>query len=142
MVRALITERIIKMTVIVLLIRGVVVFAAESNADEKWEKYYEGNLATYFFDKKSVRHPYKDDQATVAVWTKNTPNAYTTHNRERIGYFIDLIYIDCENMKYRRTEMLIYNDSGQLMNRQVGIPTYYTIDPESEADALFKKVCT
>lgn len=77
----------------------------------------------------------------MAVWTKIVPNTYITHDQEIIGYFSDLLYFNCRDMKFRRTEMLIYSDSGEVINRQLGISTYYTIDPGSEAEALIKKVC-
>ncbi len=140
--KALLTEKIIGISVVALSIIGIIVFASESNADEQWDKYYDADLSTYFYDKKSLHYPYKDNQKIIAVWTKIIPSSYITHKQERIGYFLDLIYIDCEQVEYRRTEMLIHSDSGELIKRQMGTSTYYTIDPESEAEALFKKVCS
>src|SRR4030042_1386825 len=104
------------MRVIALLIIGIIVFTSESNAEEQWEEYYEGSSSTYFYDKESLHYPYKDKQNIIAVWTKTIPSIYITHNKERIGYFSDLIYINCEEVKYRRTEMMIHSYSGEIMN--------------------------
>lgn len=138
--RSLLIDKFI-MSVIVLLIIGIVVFKAESNADEQWKEYYDGNRSTFYYDKKSLHYPYKGNQNIIAVWTKTIPSKYITHNQERIGYFSDLIYINCEEVKYRRTEMLIHSYSGEIINRQTVRSTYYTIDPENEAEALYKRVC-
>jgi len=134
-------EIAIRMSLSLLSITGVFVFKADLHADQQWEKYYDGTRSTFYYDKKSLHYPYKDNNKIIAAWTKNIPSIYLSHNQESIGYFSDLIYIDCEKIKYRRTEMLIYNDSDELIMRQMGRPTYYTIDSGSEAEALLQEVC-
>ena len=138
---ATIREMSFIMRIITSLIIAIIASTSESNAEEQWKEYYEDSSSTYFYDTETLHHPYKDNQNIIAVWTKTIPSRYITHNRERIGYLSDLIYINCEKNKYRRTEMLIQSHSGEIINRQKGIKTYYTIDPESEAEALFQKVC-
>jgi len=132
---------ILIMRVIALSIVGIIVFTSYSNADEQWEEYYDGSSSTCFYDQESLHYPYKDNQNIIEVWTKTIPNTYMTQNQKKIGYFSDLIYIDCKKGKYRRTEMLIYSESDELINRQMGRSTYYTIDSGSEADALYTRVC-
>jgi hypothetical protein len=141
MEKALFKKIVILISVVALSITWIVVLMADSNGDQKWKKYYEGDRSTFYYDKESINYPYKDDNKIIAVSTKNIPSTYLTHNQERIGYFLDLIYIDCGKSKYRRKEMSIYSDSGELIKRQMGIPTYYTIDPGSEPEALLQKLC-
>lgn len=129
------------MKYITLLIIAIIGFASGLTVEEKWKEYYEDSSSTYLYDKESLHYPYKDNQNIIAVWTMTVPSIYITHNQERIGYFSELIYINCKDMKFRRTEMLIHSYSGELINRQLGRSTYYTIDPGSEAKALFKRVC-
>lgn len=129
------------MIVVSLLSIGIVICTAKSNADEQWVEYHDSNRSTFYYNKKNLHYPYKDNNKIIAAWTKNIPNTHLTHNQESIGYFLDLIYIDCQKIKYRRTEMSIYSDSGELIMRQIGRPTYYTIDPGSESEALFQIIC-
>jgi hypothetical protein len=141
MKKALFKKIVILMSAVALSITWIVVLMADSNGDQQWKKYYDGDRSTFFYDKESIHYPYKDNNKIIAVSTKNIPSTYLTHNQERIGYFLDLIYIDCGKSRYRRKEMSIYSDSGELIKRQMGLPTYYTIDPGSEPEALLQKLC-
>jgi hypothetical protein len=54
---------------------------------------------------------------------------------------MDLIYMNCETVRYSRKEILTYDVSDELITRQIGRSTYYSISPESEEESLYKKIC-
>ena len=128
--------------IIFVSVFGTILCSSESNAEEIfWKLYYEDSHASYFYDKESLKYPYKNNQNIISVQTKTVPNVYLTEGRKEIGYFMDLIYMNCEKVKYRRKKILTYDVSDELITRQIGRSTYYTISPESEAEALYKKIC-
>lgn len=141
MIRYTLIKTFVKVTISILSL-GTILFSPESNAEKNfWNLYYEDSLASYYYDKQSINYPYKNTQNIIAVWTKTVPNSYLIEDQKQIGYFLDIIYMDCEKVKYRRKEILTYDISDELITREMGISTYYTISPESKAEALYKKIC-
>jgi hypothetical protein len=129
-------------TITFLSILETAFFSSESTAENNhWELYYENNLASYYYDEQSLIYPYKDNQNIISVWTKTVPNNYLKEGKKQIGYFLYLIYMNCEKVKYRRKEIMTYDVSDELIKRQMGMSTYYTISPESKAESLYKRIC-
>ncbi|MBE0427744.1 MAG: hypothetical protein IBX72_14010 [Nitrospirae bacterium] len=121
---------------------GTILCSSKSNAEKIfWKQYYEDSLASYFYNEESLKYPYEDNQNIIAVQRKTVPNVYLTESKKEIGYFMDLIYMNCETVRYSRKEILTYDVSDELITRQIGRSTYYSISPESEEESLYKKIC-
>ncbi|MFH1702218.1 MAG: surface-adhesin E family protein [Nitrospirota bacterium] len=127
---------------IFLSILGMILFSSETDSEEtNWKMYYEDKLASYFYDKDSIGYPYKEKQNIIAVWIKTVPHKSYLENNKKVGYFSDLVYMDCEKRKFRRVEILTHDVSEKLIEREKAHSTYYNIEPKSEREALYKKVC-